>query len=133
MVRLRAAEALERIGSEHAEAAGNIASLLIAALASDPYPGVRARAAQALGGIAHVDGDILAALQNAYRHDSQTGVRWQEAKALGELVRHYGTRGTKKSVAQLREAMRARAREPPPNSPNTQADLAQNTQPHPGP
>src|SRR3546814_19922386 len=38
MVRWRAAEALERIGSAHAEAAGNIASLLIAALASDPYP-----------------------------------------------------------------------------------------------
>src|SRR3546814_15305187 len=84
MVRWRAAEALARIGSEHAEAAGNIASLLIAALASDPYPGVRARAAQALGGIAHVDGDILAALQNAYRHDSQTGVRWQAAKRSEE-------------------------------------------------
>src|SRR3546814_7564919 len=126
MVRWRAAEALARIGSEHAEAAGNIASLSSAALASDPYPGVRARAAQALGGIAHVDGDIRAALQNAYRHDSQTGVRWQAAKALGELVRHFGTRGTKESVAQLREAMTALARDPHPNIQSYAAALGQN-------
>jgi HEAT repeat protein len=125
MVRWRAAEAFQRIGSKRAEAAGNIAPPLITALVSDPYPGVRARAAQALGGIAHADGDILAALLNAYRHDSQAGVRWQAAKALGELARHFGTRGTKESVAQLREAKTALARDPHPNIQSYAAALGQ--------
>src|SRR3546814_20758569 len=61
----------------------------------------------------------------AYRHDSQTGVRWQAAKALGELVRHFGTRGTKESVAQLREAMTALARDPHPNIQSYAAALGQ--------
>jgi HEAT repeat protein len=125
MVRWRAAEALQRIGSERAEVGRNIAPLLIAALGNDPYPGVRARAAQALGGVAHADGDMLAALLNAYRHDSQAGVRWQAAKALGDLARHFGTGGTKESVAQLREAMTALARDPHPDIQSYAAALGQ--------
>src|SRR3546814_16742822 len=87
------------------------------------------RSAQALGGIAHVDGDILAALPNAYRHDSQTGVRCQAAKALGELVRHFGTRGTKASVAQLREARTTLARDPPPTLQTSAAAFGPTTPP----
>src|SRR3546814_9529014 len=47
------------------------------------------------------------------------------AKALGELVRHFGTRGTKESVAQLREAMTALARDPHPNIQSYAAALGQ--------
>jgi len=115
MVRWRAAEALERAAGRGPEVAPAIVPVLIAAMRNDPYPGVRARAAEALGLVGPATPDVLPALLGAFRVDSDRGVRWQAAEALGGVALHYRDAGAIEDIAPLQEAMLALAADPHPD------------------
>jgi HEAT repeat protein len=123
MVRWRAAEALERIGSRQPEAAETIAPDLITALQGDPYPGVRARAARALGGLGPARAPVLAALLAAFRSDSHAGVRWQAAAALESAAVHYRDAEATEVVGLLKGALALLERDPHPDIQRNAAGL----------
>ncbi|MGF1627911.1 MAG: HEAT repeat domain-containing protein [Kiloniellaceae bacterium] len=118
LVRWRAVEALERIGAQTRTAdAGlreEIGSALIATLQGDPYPGVRARAAEALGVIHPESAAAVPALIEAFQQDTHPGVRWQAAAALEGIAVHYKDDAATEAIADLKKALAALAGHPHP-------------------
>jgi len=107
MVRWRAAEALEQIAIAHAGSADAILPALIATLRGDPYPGVRARAAAALGAIDPGPTEVVPVLVEAFRHDTHPGVRWQAAAALEGVALRCRDNGDTQAIPALTQALAA--------------------------
>ena len=128
MVRWRAAEALQRIAAQFPETAAAAVPPLLGALANDPAPGVRARAAEALGAVDPGATAVVPALVQAFQSDAHPGVRWQAAAAVELLAEHYAERGEAAAVGALRGAEAALAAHPHPEVRSNAQGLRQSLQ-----
>lgn len=96
-------EALERIDA----VTDNVAWTLIVVMRGDKYPGVRARAAQAIGNICPASASVVPILTKAFLSDGHPGVRWQAAEALEKCAVNLQQAEATEALGSLREALMA--------------------------